>query len=136
MKTNPAPAAARPSISKPMAAVARGAHAPAVEPAADRPPVAAASVAMAVTSAVASPCVAVAAALEVAAGRPAAVLAAVAHVTAVGRSVTPWAEQICVAKVMAWAWSAALQAPTRQQAILEMKALLEQMHFGSVPQPA
>lgn len=48
---------------------------------------------------------------------------------------TPWAEQICDANVMAEAWSAALQSPTRQQATLERKSWLEQIHFASVPQP-
>lgn len=49
---------------------------------------------------------------------------------------TPLAEQICWAKVMAEAWSASLQAPTRQQATLPRKSWFAQMHFGSVPQPA
>lgn len=60
---------------------------------------------------------------------------AVAQLTTVG-TVTPWAEQIWVAKAMALVWSAWLQAPTRQQAMLERKSWLLQMHFGSVPQPA
>lgn len=51
-------------------------------------------------------------------------------------TVTPWAEQIWEAKVMAEAWSAWSQSPTRQQATLERKSWLEQMHFASVPQPA
>lgn len=49
---------------------------------------------------------------------------------------TPLAEQICWAKVMALAWSSALQAPTRQQATLPRKSWFAQMHLGSVPQPA
>lgn len=60
---------------------------------------------------------------------------AVLQLTAVG-TVTPWAEQIWVAKVMALDWSAASQAPTRQQAMLPRKDWFEQMHLGSVPQPA
>lgn len=51
-------------------------------------------------------------------------------------TVTPWAEQIWDAKVMAEDWSAWSQSPTRQQATLERKSWLEQMHFASVPQPA
>lgn len=49
---------------------------------------------------------------------------------------TPLAEQICWAKVMAEAWSASLQAPTRQQATFPRKSWFAQMHLGSVPQPA
>lgn len=60
-------------------------------------------------------------------------VAAVAHDTTVGTA-TPWAWQIWMAKVMALAWSAALQAPARQQAMVERKASFEQMHLGSVPQ--
>lgn len=49
---------------------------------------------------------------------------------------TPLALQICWAKVMADCWSASLQAPTRQQATFPRKSWFEQMHLGSVPQPA
>lgn len=49
---------------------------------------------------------------------------------------TPLAEQICWAKVMALAWSSALQVPTRQQATFPRKSWFAQMHLGSVPQPA
>lgn len=48
---------------------------------------------------------------------------------------TPLALQICWAKVMALAWSSALQAPTRQQETSPMKLWFAQMHLGSVPQP-
>lgn len=59
---------------------------------------------------------------------------AVEQVTWSGTS-TPFALQICWAKVMADCWSASLQAPTRQQATFPMKSWLAQMHLGSVPQP-
>lgn len=125
----PAPATARPSISSPIAAVCLGAHAPAVDPdeaATDPVPVAVAveePVPVAVAEVVAAEAVPVAWAL------------AVAQLTTVG-TVTPWAEQIWVAKTMALVWSASLQAPTRQQAMLERKSWLLQIHLGSVPQPA
>lgn len=61
--------------------------------------------------------------------------AAVEHDTTVG-TVTPWAEQIWVAKAMALVWSAGEQAPWRQQATLPRKDWFSQMHLGSVPQPA
>lgn len=114
-----------------MAAVCLGAHAPAVDPEAATDPV---PVAVAVAEPVP---VAVA---EVVAALPEAVPVAwapvaVAQLTTVG-TVTPWAEQIWVAKAMALVWSAWLQAPTRQQAMLERKSWLLQMHLGSVPQPA
>ena len=60
---------------------------------------------------------------------------AVEQLTVLGTE-TPLAEQICWAKVMAEAWSASLQVPTRQQATLPRKSWFAQMHFGSVPQPA
>lgn len=63
-----------------------------------------------------------------------AVAAVLAQLTTVGTA-TPWAEQICEAKVRAEAWSAASQSPTRQQATLEMKLWFSQMHLASVPQP-
>lgn len=49
---------------------------------------------------------------------------------------TPFALQICWAKVMADCWSASLQAPTRQQATFPRKSWFAQMHLGSVPHPA
>ena len=51
-------------------------------------------------------------------------------------TLTPLAEQIWEAKTTAEDWSAWSQAPTRQQAMLPRKSWLEQMHLGSVPQPA
>lgn len=48
---------------------------------------------------------------------------------------TPFALQICWAKVMADCWSASLQASTRQQATFPMKSWFAQMHLGSVPHP-
>lgn len=60
---------------------------------------------------------------------------AVEQLTVLGTE-TPFAEQICWAKVMADCWSASLQAPTRQQATLPRKSWFAQMHLGSVPQPA
>lgn len=123
MNTIPAPAAARPNISIPIAAVCRGAHAPAVDPELATVPDA---VVLAVAAvAVAEPVAVVDAALPL----------AVAQDTTVG-TVTPWAWQIWVAKAMALVWSAALQSPARQQAMLERKDWFAQMHLGSVPQPA
>lgn len=114
-----------------MAAVCLGAHAPAVDP--DE----AATVPVPVALEEEPVLVAVA---EVVAAEPVPVLeawapVAVAQLTTVG-TVTPWAEQIWVAKTMALVWSAWSQAPTRQQAMLERKSWLLQMHLGSVPQPA
>lgn len=91
------------------------------------PVVAAVPVAVAVAAPVPVP-------VAVAAPLPVAVAAVLAQLTTVGTA-TPWAEQICEAKVMAEAWSAASQSPTRQQATLEMKLWFSQMHLASVPQP-
>lgn len=117
----PAPAAARPNISIPTAAVCLGAQ----------PWTALPEVALPEAVAVAALPVAVADEAEPVAEAP----DAVEQLTTVG-TVTPWAEQIWVAKTMTLDWSAWSQALLTQQAMLERKALLEQMHLGSVPQPA
>lgn len=62
-------------------------------------------------------------------------VAPVVQLTAVG-TWTPWAEQICWAYSTALAWSSSEQTPTRQQATVERKLSLAQMHLASVPQPA
>jgi hypothetical protein len=78
--------------------------------------------------------VAGAAPLVVAAAPEVEAVAEAVHEMAEG-TLTPLAWQICWAKEMALAWSAASHLPSRQQAMLLMKSLLLQMHFASVPQP-
>lgn len=129
INTIPAPAAANPSISIPTAAVCRGAHAPAVDP-----ELATVPDPVAVADEAAVPVV-VAVAVAALPLKLAPVVEAVAHETTVGTD-TPWAWQIWVAKAMALVWSAGLQSPMRQQAMLERKDWFSQMHLGSVPQPA
>lgn len=129
INTIPAPAAAKPNISIPIAAVCLGAHAPAVEPELATVPV---PVALELAAEVPVAVAAVVAALPL---TLAPAEAAVEHDTTVGTE-TPWAEQIWVAKAMALVWSAGEQAPWRQQATLPRKFWFEQMHLGSVPQPA
>jgi mannose/fructose/N-acetylgalactosamine-specific phosphotransferase system component IIC len=53
---------------------------------------------------------------------------------AVDCTVTPLAAHICWAKAMVACWSAASQASTRQQEMVEMNSGSAQMHAGSVPQ--
>lgn len=119
------PAAAKPKSSTPMAAVCLGAQAAlAVLPVVAVPVLVAVELAVPVVTVL--PLVAVPV--------PDAPAAVLVQLTTEG-TVTPWAEQIWEAKVMAEDWSAWSQSPTRQQATLERKSWLEQMHLASVPQP-
>lgn len=55
------------------------------------------------------------------------------HSTVLG-TLTLLAWQICWAKSMAFCWSSAAQAPTRQHEMAPMKDVSAQMHSGSRPQ--
>ncbi len=69
---------------------------------------------------------------------PVAVPAPVVEQETTEGTVTPWTAHTCDAKVIAELWSAASQPPgwARQQAMLERKSWLVQMHLASPLQPA